>query len=119
VTARGSDSVLEFDAAELVTRPASALTHEVRVGEAPVGLALVHHQGTLVVSDSDRFAVAGHGPNLAVVQVAPGGSLSLSGYVLSGSFPRDMATSPDGSTLVVSNYGSGQVEAVDTARLPQ
>jgi DNA-binding beta-propeller fold protein YncE len=118
VTARGSDAVLKFSAADLVTHPGAALEGEVRVGEAPVGLALVDHDRTLVVADSNRFRAHGARAGLAVVTGTSHGDLTLAGYLKSGSFPRDMAVSPDGKTLVVSNYGSGQVETVGVGHLP-
>jgi DNA-binding beta-propeller fold protein YncE len=119
VTARGSDAVLEFSAEGLIDDPAAAFRGDVRVGEAPVGLALVDRDRAIVVADSDRFAAPGAGANLAVVAVGGGGSMSLDGYMASGSFPRDMAVAPDGKTLVVSNFGSSQVESVDVSELPQ
>ncbi|MGH9030423.1 MAG: beta-propeller fold lactonase family protein [Acidimicrobiales bacterium] len=118
VTARGSDSVLEFQAADLVDDPAAALLNEVQVGETPVGLALVEQDRALVVSDSDRFAAPGQGADLAFVSIGSGGSLQLEGYLSSGSFPRDMAASRNGRWLVVSNYLSSQVEIVDLSTLP-
>jgi hypothetical protein len=39
------------------------------------------------------------------------------GHIAAGSFPREMALLPDG-TLLVTNYASGQVEAVDVASIP-
>ena len=48
-------------------------------------------------------------------------SLQLVGYVASGDFPRDMAVSPDETTLVISDFGSDnveQVDLVDTALAP-
>lgn len=117
VTARGSDALVEFDATRLVRDPGSALEDVVRVGEAPVGLALVHHNRTIVVSDSDRFATPGSGANLAVV-VSAAGRMELDGYLPAGSFPRDMAATADGRTVLVSNFGSGQVEAVAVGGLP-
>jgi DNA-binding beta-propeller fold protein YncE len=118
VTARGSDALLEFSAKDLVTRPGSALEGDVQVGEAPVGLALVDQDKTIVISDSDRFATPGEGASLAVVTVTEDGQMLLDGYLKSGSFPRDMAASPNGEWLLVNNYGSSQVEVVDARGLP-
>jgi DNA-binding beta-propeller fold protein YncE len=117
VTARESDQLLEFSAPELISHPATALIDRVQVGEAPVGVALVNHNKTLLVADSDRFKANGATSNLAVVTAA-GKSLQLVGYVAAGDFPRDMATSPDGLTAVVSDYGSGDLEEVDVGTLP-
>ncbi len=118
VTARGSDALLEFSARRLVSHPESALDGVVQVGEAPVGLALVDHNKTIVVSDSDRFATPGTGANLAIVSVSANDRMMIDGYLASGSFPRDMEATPNGRTLFVSNFGSGQVEAVDVGSLP-
>jgi DNA-binding beta-propeller fold protein YncE len=118
VTARGSDALLKFSAAALITHPGAALEGQVRVGEAPVGLALVDHDRTLVVADSNRFALRGARATLAVVTGASHGRLTLAGYLTSGSFPRDMVVSPNGETVIVSNYGSGQVETVAVHHLP-
>ena len=118
VTARGSNALLSFSADSLVSDPAAALRGQVLVGEAPVGVALVNHDRTLVVADSNRFADAGIGANLAIITVAGSGQLSLAGYAESGRFPRDMAVSPDGVLLLVSNFGSSQVEAIDVTSLP-
>jgi DNA-binding beta-propeller fold protein YncE len=117
VTARESDQVLEFSTAALASHPATALTAHVKVGAAPVGLALVDHDQRLVVGDSNRFGL-GAGANLADVSTEGGASLALLGYVEAGRFPRDMAVSGDGKDVIVSNYGSGQVEDVVVSTLP-
>ena len=68
-------------------------------------------------TDSNRFGL-GAASNLAVVSTNGASSLTLLGYVKAGCFPRDMAVSGDGKNLVVSNYGSGQIEDVVVATLP-
>jgi hypothetical protein len=85
----------------------------VRVGEAPVGLAAVRGGSMLVVADSNRFGVRGAGADLDVVSVAAAlsGGPAVVGHVRAGLFPRDMTVAPDG-TLLVSNFSSGQLEAV-------
>jgi len=117
VTARESDELLEFSATDLISHPASALIRQVHVGEAPVGLALVNHDKTVVIADSNRFNANGATSNLAVV-VAEERTLHLVGYVAAGDFPRDMAVNPDGRTVVISDYGSGDVEEVNVGTLP-
>jgi DNA-binding beta-propeller fold protein YncE len=120
VTARGSDSLLAFSAALLRTDPARSLLASVRVGEAPVGLALVDGGKRIVVADSDRFGAPGAVSGLAVVSVpaALAGRPALLGYLPAGGFPREMALTPDGRELLVSNYSSSQLESVDLAGLP-
>jgi DNA-binding beta-propeller fold protein YncE len=118
VTARASDDVLEFSAQQLVVHPSTALAGVVRVGVAPVGLALANHGSTLVVADSNRFGASGAQSSLAVVTISAGGQMALAGYLPAGGFPRDMAVSPDGRTVFVCNYATSQLEVVNAAQLP-
>jgi DNA-binding beta-propeller fold protein YncE len=118
VTARESDALLEFSAQALVSDPDTALKYSVPVGEAPVDLALVNDGHLLVIADSDRFGAIGRQPNLAVVTVPTNARPFLDGYVRSGQFPRDMTLSPNGKTLLVSNFMSNQLEAVKVSTLP-
>jgi DNA-binding beta-propeller fold protein YncE len=113
VTARASDDLLCFSAARLASDPARALVSAVRVGEAPVGLAAVRGGSVVVVADSNRFGARGAEADLDVVSVAAAlsGGPAVVGHVRSGLFPRDMTVAPDG-TLLVSNFSSGQLEAV-------
>ncbi len=119
VTARASDDLLCFAAARLTSDPARALVAIVRVGEAPVGLAAARGGSLIVVADSNRFDVTGQSANLDVVNVAAAlaGRPAVIGHIRSGLFPRDMTADPDG-TVLVSNYGSGELEAVDVASIP-
>jgi len=120
VTARASDAVLAFSASKLRTDPAHALLADVRVGELPVGLALVRGGTRIVVADSNRFDVGGQAASLAVVDVpaALAGRPALLGYLPAGRFAREMALEPDGGTLLVTNFASGQLEAVSVPDLP-
>jgi DNA-binding beta-propeller fold protein YncE len=120
VTARQSDALLAFSAARLLSDPARARLADVRVGQAPVGLALVDGGRRLVAADSDRFSQPGAQANLAVVSVAAALARrpAVLGYVKSGLFPRQMALEPGGRTLLVTNFASDQLEAVSMAGLP-
>ena len=83
-------------------------------------MALARRGTLLVIADSDRFDVPGQSPSLAVVDVADALAErpALLGYLPAGGFPRDMAAEPDGRALLVANFTSRQLEAVDTADLP-
>ena len=120
VTARESDALLAFSAAKLRSDPAHALLAKVRVGEAPVGLALVDHDTRVVVADSNRFGARGARSELTVVNTAAAlaGRPAIAGSLPAGAFPREEAVTPDGRTLLVGNFQSGQLEAVDAAGLP-
>ena len=119
VTARASDDVLCFAAARLVTNPSHALAAVVRVGEAPVGLTAVRDGALVVVADSNRFGAPGAHADLTVINVADAldGRPAIVGDIPAGLFPRDMTAAPNG-TVLVSNFSSGQLEAVDTATIP-
>ena len=119
VTARASDDVLCFAAARLITDPSHALVAVVRVGEAPVGLTAVRDGTLIVVADSNRFSAQGAHADLTVINVADAldGRPVLVGDIPAGLFPRDMTAAPNG-TVLVSNFNSSQVEAVDTATIP-
>jgi DNA-binding beta-propeller fold protein YncE len=121
VTARASDTLLGFSAARLRTDPAHSIIARVRVGEAPVGLALVRNGTRIVVADSDRFfKTPGAWPSLAVVDVAAAlaGKPALLGYLRPGGFPREMALEPAGRTLLVTNFYVSQLDSVNVAKLP-
>ncbi len=120
VTARESDALLAFSAPRLRSDPAHALLAKVRVGEAPVGLALVDHDTRVVVADSNRFGAPGAHAELTVVNAAAAlaGRPAVAGSLPAGLFPREEAAEPGGRTLLVANNQSGQLEAVDTTRLP-
>jgi DNA-binding beta-propeller fold protein YncE len=115
VTARASDDLLCFSAAALRADPARALVAIVRVGEAPVGLMLVRNGSLIVVADSNRFQAAGATADLTVVSTAAAlaGRQAVVGDIRAGQFPREMALAPDGEDLLVTNFGSGQLEAVN------
>jgi hypothetical protein len=120
VAARSSNAIIGFSAARLVSRPAHALLTWVRVGSEPIGLAMVKHGTRIVVADSNRFPARRAKPSLAVVSVpaALAGRRALLGYLPSGRDPREMAIVPGRSVLLVSNYGSRQLESVGLAALP-
>jgi len=120
VTALGSDTLLGFSAARLLTDPAHALLARVEVGEAPDSLALVDSGQRIVVADSNASDKRGESSNLAVVNVAAAlaGRPALAGYLPAGGFPRQMALEPDGHTLLVTDFTAQQLEAVNVTNLP-
>jgi DNA-binding beta-propeller fold protein YncE len=120
VTARASDDLLCFSAAALRTDPGRALMAIARVGEAPVGLMLVRNGSLVVVADSNRFGASGATSDLSVVSVAAAlaGKSAAVGLITAGLFPREMALEPDGQRLLVTNFASGQLEAVSIPSIP-
>jgi DNA-binding beta-propeller fold protein YncE len=119
VSARGDNQLLAFSASRLRSDPAHALLAAVRVGEAPVGLAVVAGGRRIVVADSNRFNGTG-AQSLTVVDAAAALAHrpAVVGTIPAGSFPREMSLEADGRTLLVGNFGSGQLEAVNVSALP-
>ena len=119
VTAGGSNALLAFNVAKLLSDPGHALVARVPVGALPLGLTLVSNGTRIVVADSDKNN-KGADSSLAVVDVgkALAGQHALLGYVQSGTTPRQFAMVRGGSTLLVTNTDSGELESLNAAKLP-
>jgi DNA-binding beta-propeller fold protein YncE len=120
VTAVGSNALLGFSAAKLLSDPAHALIARVAVGQSPLGLAVISNGNRIVVADSNRDGGSGDVANLAVVDTAKALSRkpALLGYVRSGLQPRLFAVVSHSTTLLVTNTKSGQLQTVNVSRLP-
>jgi DNA-binding beta-propeller fold protein YncE len=118
VTARESNKLLAFDAAKLESNSSNALLASVQVGTSPVGLVLVNQGRHIITADSNRFSYTNTTTGLTVVDV----HAALQGRqgfprIPTGLFPREFAVSPDRETLLVSEYGSEAIQAVDVSQL--
>ncbi|KAE9371763.1 nitrous oxide reductase [Stipitochalara longipes BDJ] len=118
VTARESNMLLAFDAAKLESNSSGALIASVQVGTSPVGLHFVNHGRHIITADSNRFSYPNTTTGLTVVDV----EAALNGTqgfprIPTGLFPREIALSPDGKTLLVSDYSSNIVQAVNVTQL--
>jgi DNA-binding beta-propeller fold protein YncE len=120
VTAGGGNTLEGFSAAKLLSDPKHALIARVAVGQIPLGLILVNNGTRIVLADSNRDHVGTSPADLAVVDVskALANKPALLGTIKSGMAPRQFALEPNGKTLLVTNTGSGQVEAVNVGQLP-
>ena len=120
VTARESDQLLAFSATKLLRDPSHSLLAAARVGEAPVGLAIVDGGRDIVVADSNRFEAPGATTSLMVINTsnALARRPAVVGTIATGAFPREMALEPNHGTLLVGDFGSSQFEAVSVAGLP-
>ena len=121
VSARGSNAVIAFDAAGLRTGSTHARLAEVAVGPAPVALSFIDSGRYLVVTDSNRFSGSTADGDVRVVAVAAALAhrAAVVARVKAGGFPRDVAVEPGGNTILVANYGSGQIQAIDAARITE
>ena len=120
VAARESNALLAFSARRLRTDPQHALLARVRVGAAPVGLALLHNGTRIVVADSNRFAAPGQTAALTVIDTdaALAHKAAVIGEIPAGTFPRELASDATRHQLLVTNFGSDQLEVVNLRRLP-
>ena len=120
MTAGGGNALEAFSAAKLLSDPRQALIARVAVGEIPLGMVFVSSGTRMVVADSNRDGFSSAAANLAVIDVAKAlaGKPAIIGTIKSGLAPRQFALEPNGKTLLVTNTGSGQVEAVNVGRLP-
>ena len=121
VTARNSNMLLAFDAAKLRTDSAHSLIGRVPVGPAPVGIAVARGGRRVIVTNSNRFAGSSTDrQTLTVVDPAriPLGAEAIIGSIPAGAFPREMRVTPDGKTLILTNFGSRSIQMIDLARIP-
>ena len=120
VTAGAGNALLAYSAAKLISDPAHALVARVALGQAPLGMVMVSNGTRIVIANSNRDGVAGAVSSLAVVDVskALARQPALVGLIKSGTTPRQFALEPNGTTLLVTNTDSQQVQAVDISHLP-
>ena len=119
VTAAGGNALEAFSATKLLSDPRHALVARVAVGAAPLGLVLVNNGKLMVVADSSGGST-GTGADLAVVNVsrALAHKRAVIGAIASRGRPHQLALEPGGKTLLVTNTGSKEVEAVNVGQLP-
>ena len=110
VTARGDDAVLVFDTRKL-RAGAPALIAKRAVTTSPVGIAVAG--GRIFVANSGRFG--NQEQSISVLdQVDPA---KPAWAIPAGKFPRELMVTPDGNTLLVTNFASNSLELVDLTRL--
>jgi len=108
VTARTDNALLAFQTRQL-TQPNPKVDRRV-VGVAPVGVAVRPDGSEVWVANSDRFSTTGAG-SLTAVSPSDKGSRQ----VATGRFPRELAFLSDGVTMVVTVFGSNELQMVPTA----
>jgi DNA-binding beta-propeller fold protein YncE len=121
VTTRQSNFLLGFSAARLASsKPSQALIRKVQVGQNPIGIALVAGGTRIVIANNamtSTGASAQSSLSLINAKNAQAGTNSLIGYIPSGGNPREIAVSPDGQFLYVSNGGTAQIQSVSVGKL--
>jgi hypothetical protein len=82
------------------------------VGRPPVGV--IASKGKVIVASSDRYE-GGGGQFLSVLNAADLSTRPLG--IPAGHFPRELAITAGGDALLVTNFGSDDIEFIDLARL--
>ncbi len=127
VTARESNALLAFNTSKLISDQSAALLASVQVGTSPVGLRFAGaNERRILTANSNRFASldpslygnATTGLSVVDVDAAIRGEQANLGQIPTGLFPRELAVSPDGKTILVSDYGSMMIQAIDVSTLP-
>ena len=119
VTARNSDALLAFDTRKLREAPMNSLLGRVPVGSAPVGVAVVDEGARIIVANSNRFGAAQTERHyLSVVDAArmSAGAAAVVGTISVDAFPRELTTTPDRRTLLLTNFSSSTLQLVDWGR---
>jgi DNA-binding beta-propeller fold protein YncE len=108
-----------MDVAKILHGDLEASIGAVAVGPNPIGLALVDHDQLAVVSNSNRWAKEQTPQTMSVIDIAGDHRRKpvVLGRIPVGVFPRDIAVSPDGRTVVVSNFGSNSLTLLDVSKL--
>jgi serine/threonine protein kinase/DNA-binding beta-propeller fold protein YncE len=120
VTSRESDILLGFSAAGLRTDPSHSLIARVNVGAAPIGLIMVRNGSRILVANSNLRGQHDATSSVSVISTptALSGGRALPGVIRTGLVPREFGLEPDGQTVLVTDNGSGQLQAIDVASLP-
>jgi serine/threonine protein kinase/sugar lactone lactonase YvrE len=120
VTDRDSNALVAFSASKLISDPLHSLIARVGVGQTPLGLAFVKGGSEILVADANLHHPAG-ADNLALISTQTalqGKTGALRGYITTGRVPRELAAEPGGHTILSTDYGSGQMQAIEVGSLP-
>jgi DNA-binding beta-propeller fold protein YncE len=119
VTDREENLLRILDTTKILRGEPDALVTAVHVGPVPIGLALVDHDRLALVANSNRWAKEQKPQTLTVIDISDGDGRNpaILGSIRVGIFPRDLSVSPDGRTVVVSNFGSNSLTLLDVSKL--
>ncbi|ETS87849.1 hypothetical protein PFICI_01677 [Pestalotiopsis fici W106-1] len=119
VSTRESNSLMVHDADKLECEDTAndALVSSIQVGTSPVSLAAVGN--FVLTADSNRWGYDNTTTGLSVVSTNSVAQGKLVNYpqIPTGLFPREFGLSPDGKTLLVSEFDGYAVRAVDVSPL--
>jgi DNA-binding beta-propeller fold protein YncE len=119
VTNREDNFLRVMDVSKIFRGDPDAVIGKVLVGPAPIGVAVVDHDRLAIVSNSNRWAKQQTPQTVAVVDIAGDHKRKpvVLGKIPVGIFPRDLAVSRDGRTVIVSNFGSNSLTLLEVSKL--
>ena len=113
-TARGDNSVLQYQVAALLKNPEMSFQQAIPSGgDAPVGLRLFDQNHLLAVANSNRFA--DNAGSLAMLDLS---SLQTPPKIVAaGTFPRNISLAQEAGVLLLTNYTSRSLEVIHARSL--
>lgn len=119
VTNREENLLRVMDVSKILHGEPDAVVAKVPVGPAPIGVALVDNDRLALVSNSNRWASEQTPQTVVVFDIAGDHRRKpvVLGKIPVGVFPRDLAVSRDGQTVIVSNFGSNSLTLLDVSKL--
>ncbi len=115
VTARGSNAVLAFSTSKLLAGDSTAQIATIPVGTAPVPIVATPDGRYVLAGNSDRFGGPNKNQDLTIIDAR---THAVVGSIRVGAFPRQFNVTPSGSTILLSNFGSGTLTVIDPAAIP-
>jgi DNA-binding beta-propeller fold protein YncE len=122
VSVRNDDAVAAYDAEKLLANPSHSRIAWIPVGPAPVGIVITRDGKYVLNTNSGRFRANMESPQTVTVidreraTLGPGPAATV-GFINAGVNPRQLALSPDGRTIFLTNYLSKTVQLIDVGQL--
>ena len=111
VTARASNTVLQFSTAKLIAGDAKALMARVAVGKSPVPVIATADGRFVLSANTDRFAPGP--PQDQQIDVIDARSAKVVGHIPAGKFPREFSGTRSGATIFLANFSSDSLTVID------
>ncbi|KAI0121302.1 cytochrome cd1-nitrite reductase-like protein [Xylariales sp. AK1849] len=117
VSLREANQVLAYDAEKIINSTTDVLLATVNTGTSPIGLAAIGSH--ILTVDSNRFYYDNTSTGVTVVDTVAAVEQGQVDFpqIPTGAFPRALAVSPDGNTLLISEYDDSTIRAVDVRSL--
>jgi DNA-binding beta-propeller fold protein YncE len=118
VTARDGNSLLGYSTSALRTDSRRALVSVSRVGEQPLGLAVVDGGAMVLVADSNLSGSRSHSTGVSVVDIRSPSNPKLVGSTPAGKLTDAISAPPSATTALVTDSASRQVDVISTTHTP-